>query len=223
MKILILAAMDKEIDLLLNIIKNPIEEKKNSLKIWSGVIDIHKVYISKCGIGKVNSALHTFSLIKLIAPDLVINSGVAGGAGTPIGTIVVADKVAYHDVWCGPGTEYGQADGFPRFMLTTEIINIPAEKLNICRGLICSGDKFISTAKEIKEIRSNFPEVKAVDMESASIAQTCMLCNVPFAIIRVVSDTPGEGENISQYKDFWKTAPEKTFETLKNLLSLLSE
>ena len=58
-------------------------------------------------------------------------------------------------------------------------------------------------------------------MESASIAQVCFLTNTPFSIVRVVSDTPGEGENISQYKDFWKTAPEKTFETVKALINNL--
>lgn len=96
-----------------------------------------------------------------------------------------------------------------------------AKDENVVYGLICSGDKFVSSAEELKFIRSHFPEVKAVDMESASIAQTCMLCNVPFNILRIVSDTPGEGENISQYKNFWKEAPEKTFSLLKEIITNL--
>ena len=96
-----------------------------------------------------------------------------------------------------------------------------AEDGGVSTGLICSGDKFISTPEEISFIRSKFPEVRAVDMESASIAQTCIMCNVPFAIIRIVSDTPGEGENISQYENFWQTAPEKTFATLSTILNAL--
>ena len=67
----------------------------------------------------------------------------------------------------------------------------------------------MSTPAEIAFIRSYFPDVKAVDMESAAIAQVCMMTGTPFGIVRVVSDTPGEGENISQYKNFWSEAPEK--------------
>lgn len=218
MKILILAAMDKEINLLLNLLKNPAESTLEGNKIWSGKIFNHDVCLSKCGIGKVNSALNTYRFIKRLEPELVINSGVAGGAGSPIGTVMVADRVAYSDVWCGPGTEYGQADGFPLFLEPSDKVLKLACDSGMATGLICSGDKFISTAEEISFIRGKFPDVKAVDMESASIAQTCILCNVPFAIIRIISDTPGEGENISQYKDFWTKAPEKTFEVLSKLL-----
>ena len=218
MKILILAAMDKEIDLLLNLLDTPEMRIIAGCKVWGGKIGNHQVYLSKCGIGKVNSAINTLRFIQLMQPDFVLNSGVAGGAGVPIGTVLIADKVAYHDTWCGPGTEYGQADGMPLFMLPYERILKSVSDENISKGLICSGDKFITTAEEIAFIKSKFPEVKAVDMESASIAQTCNICGLPFAIVRVVSDTPGEGENISQYKDFWETAPKKTFMVLSKIL-----
>ena len=221
MKILILAAMDKETDLLINLLDSPEMRIIAGCKTWRGNIGSHSVNITKCGIGKVNSALNTLLFIQQIQPDLVINSGVAGGAGVPIGTILIADKVAYHDVWCGPGTEYGQADGMPLFMLPYEKILKFTENNVVERGLICSGDKFISTPEEINFIRSKFPEVKAVDMESAAIAQTCIICGIPFAILRVVSDTPGEGENIIQYKDFWETAPHKTFMILSRILEEL--
>lgn len=221
MKILILAAMDKEIDLLLNLFELPEMRVIAGNKVWKGGLGNHTAYVSKCGIGKVNSALNTLRFLQIIEPDLILNSGVAGGAGLPVGTVLVADKVAYHDVWCGPGTEYGQADGYPLFMKTYDKILDFAVSQGFIHGLICSGDKFISTPEEIAFIRSKFPEVKAVDMESASIAQTCISSGIPFAVVRVVSDTPGEGENISQYKDFWKTAPEKTFKVLSLILNNL--
>lgn len=219
MKILLLAAMNKEMTLLINLLEKPLEITLAGSKTWTGHIRSHQVNISKCGIGKVNSALNAYKLIQLIKPDLVINSGVAGGAGCPIGSILVADKVAYHDVWCGPGTEYGQADGMPLFMFPSERVLKLTDKYDLHKGLICSGDKFITSKEEISFIRSKFPEVKAVDMESAAIAQTCLLYGIPFAIIRVVSDTPGEGENISQYEDFWKTAPQKTFNVIESILN----
>lgn len=213
--------MDKEINLLIDLLENPAEVILAGVKTWTGCIHNHQVNISKCGIGKVNSSLNTFRLLQLIKPDLVINSGVAGGAGCKIGTILIADRVAYHDVWCGPGTDYGQADGVPLYMLPSRSILESTKDEEGIQGLICSGDKFISKKEEIDYIKSKFPDVKAVDMESASIAQTCFLCNIPFAIIRVVSDTPGEGENILQYKDFWETAPKKTFSVLRNILTKL--
>ncbi|MDE6424322.1 MAG: 5'-methylthioadenosine/S-adenosylhomocysteine nucleosidase, partial [Muribaculaceae bacterium] len=162
-------------------------------------------------------------MIETIKPDLVINSGVAGGAGVPIGTLLVADRVAYDDVWCGPSTEYGQADGCPLFFTpgknVIDLVTTLFSKDSYRFGLICTGDKFISTSEEISFIRGHFPDVAAVDMESASIAQTCYLTSTPFNIIRVVSDTPGEGENLAQYENFWTEAPEKTFEALKTIIS----
>lgn len=225
MKILLLAAMEKEINLLTNILENIEINEKTDGRYWQGTVEDNHIIICKCGIGKVNSALNASLQIQKFKPDLVINSGVAGGAGNPIGSVIIADKVSYHDVWCGPGTEYGQADGFPLYMLPDQNILKLAEQLDIdksvSQGLICSGDKFISTAEEIAFIRSKFPEVKAVDMESASIAQTCIFYGIPFAIIRVVSDTPGEGENIAQYKDFWEKAPQKTFDVISKILKVL--
>lgn len=221
MKILILAAMDKELNLLLNLLDQPVEKTISSGNVWAGHLDDKEIYLSKCGIGKVNSAINTYRLIHAIKPDLVINSGVAGGAGVAIGTILVADRIAYDDVWCGPGTEFGQADGMPLFMEPDKAVLNKTQSIGLTHGLICSGDKFISKPEEIAFIRSKFPDVKAVDMESASIAQACILSHTRFAVIRIVSDTPGEGENISQYKDFWATAPEKTFSALSDLLRVL--
>lgn len=211
--------MDKETDLLINLLENPEMRIIAGCKTWRGTVGNHSIDISRCGIGKVNAALNTLRFIQILQPDLVINSGVAGGAGIPIGSVLVADRIAYHDVWCGPGTEYGQADGLPLFMLPySKVLDVANEDPELTKGLICSGDKFISSPQEIEFIRSKFPDVKAVDMESAAVAQTCIICGIPFAIIRVVSDTPGEGENISQYKDFWETAPKKTFMVLSKIL-----
>lgn len=225
MKIAVLVAMDKELSLLLSVMPDANQMKIGSAVYHVGRIGSHEVIVGKCGIGKVNAAVNTFRLIDSSHPDLVINTGVAGGASgrLNIGDVLVADRVAYHDVWCGPGTEYGAADGFEKYFRPSSeglaISDTLDEKVN--HGLICSGDKFIHTAEEVKEIRDKFPEVLAVDMESASIAQTCEMEGVPFLIVRVLSDTPGEGDNVTQYNDFWKIAPQRTFECVKQLIEKL--
>lgn len=231
MKIAILAAMDKEIALLKNILESYETITIDNREVLHGFIHRHEVILAKCGIGKVNAALNTLAIIRGFHPDLVINSGVAGGAGgLKIGDLLIAGKVAYHDVWCGPGTIPGAADGYDLFFLpcrhTIEIAKRylgEGPESGISYGVIATGDIFVSKAEEIKRIHEVLPDAVAVDMESAAIAQACVSEGVEFNIIRVVSDTPGEAENISQYKNFWSEAPEKTFNALDIILSKIGE
>ncbi len=223
MKIGILTAMDKELYLLLPLLKDKKEINIDQKKAFIGKIGKNEVCIMKCGIGKVSSALNAYRLIDYFHPDLVINSGVAGGAdpSMKVGSLLIATEAAYHDVWCGPGTKWGQMDGMPeRFKMDAEIIESCRKYASpeVRFGLICSGDRFISKVEEVDFIKSIYPDALACDMESASIAQACRDCGVPFAVIRVVSDTPGQADNISQYQNFWIEAPEKTFHTLHTLL-----
>ena len=227
MKIAIISAMEKERNLIQPMLTNLNTEKNGKFEFVKGRIDKNEVLLSKCGIGKVNAAINTFKIIETYHPDLIINTGVAGGASfqTKIGDLFVADYVAYHDVWCGPGTEPGVADGMDVFMpCDKEVIDLAYTKLGKERlqvGLICSGDKFISEQEQIIEIRQLYPQAIAVDMESAAIGQVCLMEGVRFNILRVISDTPGSGENISQYKNFWKEAPEKTFKLVETILNNL--
>ena len=182
----------------------------------------------QCGIGKVNAAIGTYVLINSFSPDLVINTGVAGGADKAVSQmdIVVCERIAHHDIWCGPGTVYGEAAGCPLYFQSDANILAKIRKSQIGKnlkyGLICSGDKFISKVEEIETIKSNYPEAIAVDMESASIAQVCNLKDVPVFVLRVISDTPGqEADNAKQYDNFWETAPEHTFKVLSDILELI--
>lgn len=226
MKILILAAMDKEVALLKNILENLKEIRHEGVAVYSGTVGGKEVYLAKCGIGKVNAALNALVLIQQVRPDLVINSGVAGGAtGAPIGTLLVAESAAYHDVWCGPGTTEGESDGNPLYFPMSQEVLAAAKRAidqeDVLYGLIATGDRFISAAEEIKEVHRVLPDAVAVDMESAAIAHACRRCGVPFAVLRVISDTPGRGENVSQYKDFWTKAPEMTFSAIQGILAQL--
>ena len=227
MKIGIIVAMEKELKLLLPLISDKKEESHNNFVFTSGQIGQHDIIAMQCGIGKVNSAIGTLTMLDNYQPEIVINTGVAGGADASMHVLdlLIATGIAYHDVWCGPGTEYGAAYGFPAELPVYErIVDIARQTVkgdNVRYGLICSGDKFITTENEIAEIKSHFASALAVDMESASIAQVCNMRNVPVNIIRVISDTPGQEENISQYENFWTDAPAETFKALTEILKAL--
>ena len=224
MKIAIISAMEKERNLIEPLLQDKEKVELKGLPAIKGRIGRNEILLAKCGIGKVNAAINAYKIIDGWAPELVVNTGVAGGASlrTDIGDVLVADYVAYHDVWCGPGTNPGVADGMEVFMeCDPAVVKLAYEVMAGSRlqvGLICSGDRFISEEAEVKEIEKLFPEVVAVDMESAAIAQVCCMEGVRFNIIRVISDTPGSGRNIDQYKNFWAEAPEKTFRLVELLL-----
>ena len=109
----IVVAMEKELNLLLPLVNEPKELVIDGYRLYSGTINGMNVTIMQCGIGKVNAAIGTLTLLNNFNVDVVINTGVAGGADKSINVmdIVVATQIAYHDVWCGPGTQYGEASG----------------------------------------------------------------------------------------------------------------
>lgn len=220
--------MEKELKLLLPLLH---EGKKGNVEghtLHYGIIGNCEVAIMQCGIGKVNAALTTDCAIRTFKPDMVLNSGVAGGADASMNVldVVVATNVAYHDVWCGPGTQWGAAAGLEVMMGCDKRVAEAAERrlnndTHLKFGLICSGDIFVSREEEVAIIKKHFPKALAVDMESGAVAQTCLRHNVPFGVIRVISDTPGQADNISQYENFWTDAPKATFEALKGIISEL--
>lgn len=228
MRIVIIVAMDKEMKLFLNILDNSIKHKDLfGSDIYTGIIGEHEVILTKSGIGKVNSSLVTSYVITMFRPDLIINSGVAGSVDetAKIGDVLVPLKITYHDLWCGSGTTYGQADGCPIYFKPFEqgidIIKKLITDRQIKYGLLCSGDKFIMYPDDVQGIKMYFPHALGCDMESASIAQTCYKYGTPFIVIRVLSDRPGSGDNLKEYNNFWETAPQQTFDIVKQFIEKL--
>lgn len=223
--IAIVVAMDKELALLKPLIKDPMTVTINNFDFLVGAIGARQVVVGRCGIGKVNAAVGALTLIDTFHPAMVINTGVAGGTGAgddPAGVmdLVMASEVAYHDVWCGPGTDYGVAAGCPgRFV--SPLGEDVAAAIGARRGLVASGDRFIDSAADVAAVLAHYPEAMAVDMESAAIAQVCHLKSVPFVCLRVVSDTPGAEGNGKLYEEFWTDAPARTFEAVEHLLNIL--
>lgn len=226
MTIAIIVAMGKELNLLLPLLNETKTLSVDGFTFHSGKIDNNDIIVMQCGIGKVNAAIGTLSLLNHFKPELVINSGVAGGASknTHIMDVVVGSTIAYHDVWCGPGTQYGEASGYPLYFESCkQFVNLIPDLPHIKKGLICSGDKFIASLEEVQAIQKVFPEVLAVDMESATIAQVCYLRKVPMLVMRVISDSPGASkDNVMEYNDFWQDAPAHTFNLVQELLKKIN-
>lgn len=225
MKIGIIVAMHKELELLLPLLQNSEESRMGGCEFHRGKVGRHDVIAMQCGIGKVNAAIGTLTLVNSLLPDFVINSGVAGGADQSISVmdVVAGARVAYHDVWCGPESELGQVQGLPLYFEGAKrLLNLVPDREGIHKGLICSGDQFIDTLDAVNRIKGNFPEALAVDMESGAIAQVCHLNKVPFLALRVISDSPGAShDNTRQYLDFWTDAPQETFNLVKDIITRL--
>ena len=225
MKIGIIVAMHKELELLLPLLHNSEESRMGGCEFHRGKVGRHDVIAMQCGIGKVNAAIGTLTLVNSFLPDFVINSGVAGGADQSVNVmdVVAGARVAYHDVWCGPESELGQVQGLPLYFKGSKrLLDLVPDRDGIHKGLICSGDQFIDTMDAVNRIKGNFPDVLAVDMESGAIAQVCHLNKVPFLALRVISDSPGAShDNTRQYLDFWSDAPQETFNLVKDIITRL--
>ena len=88
-------------------------------------------------------------------------------------------------------------------------------------GLIVSGEWFVDTKEKMQSILETFPEAKAVDMESCSIAQTCHKYGVPFISFRIISDIPLKDNKAQMYFDFWKTMADGSFNVTRAFLESL--
>lgn len=225
MKILgILTAMSVEYSQLVKMMTNAQELVEDGLNYRIGEIGENRVVLIQCGIGKVNAAMCTTLLVHRFHPDYVISTGVAGGVDTSIRVmdVVVSTEQVYHDMWCGPGNVWGQVQDLPEKLVSSkELLHTATtlvSKTRIIPGLICTGDLFVSKQEEQQLIKSRFPDALAVDMETCAIAQVCYLTNTPFISFRIISDTPGEKDNISQYQDFWKTMADTSFAVTRDFL-----
>ena len=231
MRIGVIVAMEKELVQLRGLLKDERIEKRGVMDFFLGTIGNNEIVLEQCGIGKVNSAIGAVEMIDEYHPELIISTGVAGGASTELNIteVVVARECVYHDAYCGKDCEYGQLLGMPaRFAAPSELVDkalslndLDSGLPNIHAGLTVSGEWFVDTKEKMREIVGHFPEAKAVDMESCAIAQVCYLYKVPFISFRLISDIPLRDTDASQYHNFWDTVAEKSFHTTKTFIESL--
>ena len=202
MKIGIVGAMAQEVEILSQLMTDKVETKIASAVILEGKINGKEVALLQSGIGKVAAAIGTTALLQLSRPDVVLNTGSAGGIakGLKVGDIVISDETRYHDVDVTAfGYKKGQLPANPAVFLSDKNLAGLAEEIallqgqNVKRGLICSGDSFINSEDKINQIKADFPHVTAVEMEATAIAQVCHAFSIPFVVVRAISDA-GDGE-----------------------------
>lgn len=182
----------------------------------------------------MNAAIGASEMIRKHRPDVIISSGCAGGNGNDINVqdVVVGKEVSYHDVYCGTAiddtTIYGQVQGMPaRYQADAMLLekarslSLTTSHISLHEGLIVTGDWFVDSKDKMRSIIEKFPEAKAVDMESAAIAQTCHIYKVPFISFRVISDIPLRDTDASMYHDFWATIAENSFQVTKSFIESL--
>ncbi|MCM3666155.1 5'-methylthioadenosine/S-adenosylhomocysteine nucleosidase [Mesobacillus subterraneus] len=230
MRIGIIGAMDEEVDLLRSKLDGREDTNLAGSEFYKGKIDSLEVVLLKSGIGKVNAALGTALMIEKFHPDVIINTGSAGGfhKDLNVGDVVISSEVRHHDVDVTIfGYEYGQVPRMPAYFAPDEKLVSAAVKsagkidgIQVVQGLIASGDSFMNDPERVEFIRSKLPDLYAAEMEAAAIAQVAYQFEVPFVIIRSLSDIAGKDSNLS-FDEFLVTAAKNSAELILLMLEEL--
>ena len=229
MKIGIVGAMAQEVEILVDLMTDKTVTQIASFTIFEGKINDKSVALLQSGIGKVAAAVGTTALLQLTKPDVVINTGSAGGvaSGLHVGDIVISTETCYHDVDVTAfGYAKGQLPACPPAFISDQKLTALAEKIarelghNVKRGLICSGDSFIAGGERLAQIKADFPDVTAVEMEAAAIAQVCHSFNIPFVVVRAISDA-GDGEASISFEEFLPIAAKQSSQMVIGMLNEL--
>ncbi|HLQ96381.1 MAG TPA: 5'-methylthioadenosine/S-adenosylhomocysteine nucleosidase [Pseudogracilibacillus sp.] len=214
MKFGIIGAMDEEIELLKATMTEAKEITIANAQFIEGKLENQQVILVKSGIGKVNAAMTTAILMENFQPDYVVNTGSAGGFDEhlAVGDVVISQEVVHHDVDVTAfDYAYGQVPELPpRFAADLRLVDETAAALSTLqlpykKGLIATGDSFLSNPDRVETIKETFPEMLAGEMEAAAIAQVCYQYKVPFVVIRALSDIAGKSSEVS-FDVFLETA-----------------
>lgn len=230
----IICAMQIEADGIIALCENVKTRTHAKMKFTLGTLHGKDVCVVVCGVGKVNAAMCALVLIEKYKPDLVLNSGVAGSLSpiVGIGDIVVASKSVEHDM---NGTALGDKQGEITFpdgnmmffecdkqastLLAAICREIPDTK--VAQGIIASGDIFVSDRKQRFKINDRFGAL-ACEMEGAAIGHVCVRCEVPYGIIRAISDDLDENKGMDFVK-FCELASKKTVAAVSGFVKAYSD
>lgn len=192
----IIGAMPTEVALLKNRMSDTASEKVAGLEVFSGTLHGKKVYVCQSGMGKVAAGAATQLLITKYGIQAIINSGIAGNMSgkVGIGDVVLSREVTYHDAQISMiNQDYPFMDSY----MADQGLIAAAEKA--CRetetpfvvGKIATGDKFVGDTALKNSIKA-FCDPDCVEMEGAAIAHIACKNDIPFLIIRAMSDYADE-------------------------------
>ena len=212
----------------------PITETVMKKKFQIGKINGINVIAAECGIGKVNAAVTTTILISHFGCLGIVFSGVAGGLNPNlnIGDVIIADKLIQHDYGAiVNGEVYSSLPGsFPALEDTTDPISFEMsnEMQNYLQshlgndvkfGTIITGDTYLSCSQTREMFHIQF-NADAIEMEGAALAQVCCQCNVPFIVVRVLSDLAGKDSH-TDFDTFVDESSKKSATVVSHLLPIL--
>lgn len=215
-KIGIIGAMEEEVEALRAKLENPRKLRRASMDFYSGTLHGMEAVVVRSGIGKVNAGICTQILADVFLVDAVINTGIAGSlkAGIDIGDIVISTDTVQHDM---DATGFGYEPGIiPRmevsyFQADSELVQKAKEaceeavpEIHVFTGRIVSGDQFVSDRAVKERISSQFGGM-CTEMEGAAISQAAWLNEIPFVIIRAISDKADDSATMD-YPTFEKQA-----------------
>lgn len=219
----IIGAMGVEVEGIQARIEQPETRVICGNEFTSGKLCGRDVVIAKCGIGKVNAAICTQTMILTYAPEIIVNSGVAGSLTRSLtfGDIAIASNLVQHDVDTSAlGDPVGLVSTINKIYfecderavsLIHEIVS-GMEGVGDVTGTIASGDQFIGSGARKDWIVNTFHAI-ACEMEGGAIAQTCAVSGVKCAVIRAISDNADDDSHMD-YGQFLKLAAERSIEVL---------
>ena len=223
----IIGALEEEIIML----KHDMDIKNSSIiakcEYISGMVGNQEIVITRCGMGKVNAASCTSTMIDKYAPDIIINTGVGGSLDESLQVydIMIAEDCVQHDYdVVSLGYELAQVDNFdtPYFECDKKI-NTAIKKSTEALGYtshfarFATGDRFIDLPEDKAYLSKTF-NAKVCDMETAAIAQVCQLHGVRFSSIRTISDSTTGPEAAAQFQKFLKLASSHSVFVIEDIL-----
>lgn len=201
MRTALIAALHEELAALLPIIEGCVVERRGGRDFHVGRVHGHDVVAVLSGIGKVAAATTATLLADHWRVDRMLFLGVAGGlgAGVRVGDVVVADALLQHDMDASPLFPRHEVPltGIARFAADAAFSGLVARgaaaalagsTARLHRGLVISGDRFVSTAAESVALRTELVDALAVEMEGAAVAQVCHAFGIALAVVRSISD-----------------------------------
>ncbi len=231
-KIGIIGAMEIELDTLKSHMQISAALEKASMKFMEGTLGGVPVVVVKSGVGKVNAGICVQILADVFHVTHIINTGIAGSlnAKIDIGDIVLSTDALYHDMDAtGFGYPLGEVPQLGIFsfqadpgmiLLAKDSCALVNPDIQVFEGRIVTGDQFISSPQAKRRILDNFPQSLCTEMEGAAIAHAAVLNQIPFLIIRAISDKADDSAHMD-YPAFEKAAAEHSARLVEHMISKL--